>query len=262
MLSPAIKAKVKNNLSDSQIMTAKRTFYSVYSLFCRRSLTKLAIAFGTDKEGSHFYSKHYQHHFEPYRQKKLNVLEIGVGGYKHPKRGGESLRLWKAYFPKSKIYGIDIYDKSFHNEDRIKTFVGSQVDEEFLKRVVSEIGTIDIVIDDGSHLNEHVIKTFKILFPLLSPRGLYAIEDLQTSYWDEVKGEKWGGSPDLTAPHTSMNFLKSLIDGLNFEEFPVDTYKPSYFDRHIVGMHFYHNLAFIYKGVNNEGSNILGKRFQ
>ncbi len=33
-------------------------------------------------------------------------------------------------------------------------------------------------------------------------------------------------------------------------------------DRHIVSMHFYHNLAFVCKGENKEGSNILGKRFQ
>jgi demethylmacrocin O-methyltransferase len=58
-----------------------------------------------------------------------------------------------------------------------------------------------------------------------------------------------------------VNFLKSLIDGLNHEEFTLEGYKPSYFDRRIVAMHFYHNLAFIQKGRNDEGSNVLGKRF-
>jgi demethylmacrocin O-methyltransferase len=71
----------------------------------------------------------------------------------------------------------------------------------------------------------------------------------------------WGGASDLNAPHTSVNFLKSLVDCLNYEEFTLEGYKPSYFDRHIVGMHFYHNLAFIQKGDNDEGSNWLGKRF-
>jgi len=50
-----------------------------------------------------------------------------------------------------------------------------------------------------------------------------------------------------------------LIDGLNHEEFIDYKYKPSYFDKHIISMHFYHNLAFIYKGLNNEGSNIVKK---
>ena len=70
----------------------------------------------------------------------------------------------------------------------------------------------------------------------------------------------YGGSSDLTAPHTSMNYFKSLIDGLNHEEFTMDDYVPTYFDKHITAMHFYHNLVFIYKGRNNEGSNIIAKR--
>ena len=257
-VSAVVKGQLKRILNDSQIRASR---HLIYSLLYRNSLSKLAVGFGTDKENGHYYARHYQRHFESLRQEKLNVLEIGIGGYQNPKDGGQSLRMWKAYFPKSNILGIDIYDKSYHDENRIKTFIGSQVDEDFLRRVAAEIGTIDIIIDDGSHYNDHVIKTFKILFPLLNPNGIYVVEDLQTSYWDEVIGEHWGGSSDLMASHTSMNFFKSLVDGLNYEEFTFDEYTPTYFDRHIISMHFYHNLLFIYKGQNNEGSNILGKRF-
>jgi len=257
-VSTALKAQVKKILSDSQIRATK---HIVYSLLYRNNLRNLAMAFRTDKEGPHFYARHYQHHFHQLRRSKINLLEIGIGGYKDPKAGGNSLRMWKAYFANGNIFGIDIHDKAYHDEKRIKTFKGSQIDEEFLRNVVAEIGGIDIVIDDGSHYNDHVIKTFKILFPLLSPIGIYVIEDLQTSYWDEVAGDKWGGSSDLKAAHTSMNFLKSLVDGLNYEEFTVDEYTPTYFDRNIISIHFYHNLSFIYKGDNNEGSNVLGERF-
>jgi hypothetical protein len=62
--------------------------------------------------------------------------------------------------------------------------------------------------------------------------------------------------------HTSMNYFKTLVDGLNYEEFTLGEYAPTYFDRHITSMHFYHNLVFIYKGQNNEGSNLYGNRFQ
>jgi demethylmacrocin O-methyltransferase len=189
-------------------------------------------------------------------------LEIGIGGYDNPKVGGNSLRMWKVYFPNSNIFGIDIYDKTYHEEHRIKSFRGSQIDEDFLRGVVQEIGKVDIIIDDGSHRSDHIITTFKILFPLMDLNGIYVVEDLQTSYWDTMAGESWGGSTDLTAPYTSMNHFKSLIDGLNYEEFALDEYTPSYFDKHIISMHFYHNLLFIYKGLNNEGSNLLGKRFQ
>lgn len=233
---------------------------SLIGFLLRNNLSRLALVCGTDKQGPHQYAQHYQHHFEPVRRKKLNILEIGIGGYKNPKRGGESLRMWKAYFPKSRIFGIDIYDKSHHDENRIKTFQGSQTDTSFLRRVVEEIGRVDIVIDDGSHCNDHVIKTFKFLFPLLADKGIYVVEDTQTSYWSNVQGVNYGGSSDLTAPHTSMNYLKSLIDGLNHEEFTSDEYVPTYFDKHITAMHFYHNLVFIDKGLNDEGSNVIAKR--
>lgn len=234
---------------------------SLISFFLRKNLTQLALLYRTDKAGEHQYTQHYQRHFQPWRRKKLNILEIGIGGYENPKGGGRSLRMWRAYFPKSRIFGIDIYDKSHHDEKRIKTFQGSQVDTDFLKRVVEEIGRVDIIIDDGSHFNDHVITSFNFLFPLLADNGIYVVEDTQTSYWgSKVQDMDYGGSSDLTAPHTSMNYFKSLIDGLNHEEFTSDEYVPTYFDKHITAMHFYHNLVFIYKGFNDEGSNIIAKR--
>ncbi len=52
-----------------------------------------------------------------------------------------------------------------------------------------------------------------------------------------------------------MGFFKSLVDGLNYEEFIKPGYVPSYYDKNIIAMTFYHNLVFIQKGKNNEGSN-------
>jgi hypothetical protein len=260
---------MKNRLSSNFYYTAKgiaKKFFSdeqmryprhlVSRLFIGGNLDALAEFFGTDKNSSHYYTRHYNHHFQPFRNKSFNLLEIGIGGYENPWDGGHSLRMWKSYFPKANIYGLDIIDKSPHNEHRIKTYQGSQIDEALLKQITKETGGFDIIIDDGSHFNEHVIKTFQILFPLLNSNGIYAIEDLQTSYWEiDGNGVEWGGSTDLNAPFTSMNFLKKLVDGLNYEEFTSEHYQPTYFDRHITSFHFYHNLAFVYKGVNAEGSN-------
>jgi hypothetical protein len=53
---------------------------------------------------------------------------------------------------------------------------------------------------------------------------------------------------------TAINFLKSLVDCLNYEEFIHSGYQPSYFDRNIIGLHYYHNMVFVQKGDNNEGS--------
>jgi demethylmacrocin O-methyltransferase len=211
-------------------------------------LNNLALIYGSDKWGGHFYTQHYQKHFHKLRNKKLKILEIGVGGYDDPHYGGASLRMWKKYFPQSMIYAIDIYDKSPLQEKRIKIFQGSQADEAFLRKICDEAGPFDIIIDDGSHEVHHVLTSFKTLFPLMKEDGIYAIEDIQTSYLPS----HGGNSKHLDDPKTSMNFFKKLIDGLNYQEFLLPDYVPSYFDKHIVAMHFYHNLVTICKGHNDE----------
>lgn len=219
----------------------------------QNNLTKLALIHKTDKFGNHKYTPHYQKHFKQYRYKKIKLLEIGVGGYDNPLSGGNSLRMWKNYFPFGKIFSIDIVDKSFHEVKRIKIFKGSQIDEIFLESVLLETGELDIIIDDGSHINEQVIKSFQIFFPKLKTGGIYVIEDTQTSYW-----ETYGGSSkNLNQKGTIYHFFKNLIDSLNWQEFVIDDYQASYYDRNIISIHFYHNLIFIHKGDNNEGSNYL-----
>jgi hypothetical protein len=52
--------------------------------------------FGTDKWGDHWYTQHYQRYFRPLRDKRLTLLEIGVGGYEDSGEGGACLRMWKA----------------------------------------------------------------------------------------------------------------------------------------------------------------------
>jgi hypothetical protein len=217
-------------------------------LVYRNDLSRLALVFHTDKWGSHWYTQHYQRYFHPIRNKPLNILEIGVGGYADSAKGGGSLRMWKAYFPKSRIVGIDLYDKTSLSEPRIDIRQCDQTDEECLTRIAAEYGGFDIIIDDGSHLSEHVIATFKILFPLLRPNGFYAIEDTQTSYWPG-----WGGG--VKAPQSLMEFFKQLVDGLNYVEYPIQNYTPTYFDLNIVEAAFFHNLVILRKGNNDEKTN-------
>lgn len=217
------------------------------------NLNKLGLMFGTDKAIGHYYLPHYQKHFRPYKFKKIKLLEIGVGGYENPNYGGHSLRMWKSYFKKAQIYAFDIHNKLPLQEKRIKIFQGSQVDHSFLDILIKKTGKLDIIIDDGSHINQHVITTFKALFPHLKDGGIYVIEDTQTSYWKDYGGD----SEVLNNPNTIMNYFKGLTDGLNNKEFDKPGYNATYFDLKIVSMHFYHNLIFIYKGNNDEPSNLI-----
>jgi hypothetical protein len=215
-----------------------------------KNLIGLATYYGTDKWGGHRYAQHYAHHFHAMRNQPVVLLEIGVGGHTDPASGGASLRMWKHYFRKGKIYGIDLHDKSPHEEHRIKIFQGDQSDRQFLLNVIQEIGTPDIIIDDGSHVVDHVRVAFDTLFPLLATNGIYVVEDLQTSYWPE-----FGGSPCLSNDWTTLGWLKKRVDGLNYEEYLSDLGDAESLDRSVTGLHFYHNLAFVQKGENAEGSN-------
>ena len=244
---------LKKNLSKELRILIRKIVAFFVSPFISRNLTLLARLYGTDKAGSHLYTKHYANHFRKFKNKSINLLEIGVGGYDNPIDGGNSLRMWKKYFPFGKIYSIDIFDKSALQEDRIRIFQGSQVDREFLEKITNEIGDLDIIIDDGSHFNEHIIESFKILFPKLKDGGVYAIEDIQTSYWEDYGGD----SKNLNNPITAMNFMKSLTDCLNHQEIIDENYEDSYFDKNIISIHFYHNLVFIHKGENKEKSNMI-----
>jgi len=111
-----------------------------------------------------------------------------------------------------------------------------------LKKLISTIGKVDIVIDDGSHMNEDVITSFKFLFKKISPGGYYVVEDTQTSYWNE-----YGGGLKKQSKKTTMQFFGSLIDCPNYRYFEDEDYSSTYFDKFIKEINFYENIIFIKK---------------
>lgn len=238
-----LKLLLKEKLTYLQLRKLRNLYYYLTFISHRNNLTKLASIFGSDKGAHHKYTRVYMTHFRKYRFRKINLLEIGAGGYSNPELGGGSLRMWKRYFPLGRIYSIDIYDKSLLEEKRIKIFKGSQIDNQFLEKILEIISKPDIIIDDGSHINSHVIKTFNILFPELNYGGVYVIEDTQTSYWPEFGGD----SENLENSETIMNYFKKMTDSLNYKEIIRNDDNPSYFDKNIESIHFYNNLIFIYK---------------
>ncbi|MBB5159509.1 demethylmacrocin O-methyltransferase [Saccharopolyspora phatthalungensis] len=213
-------------------------------------LGRLSARCGSDKWANlHWYTQHYEHHFARLRDEPVRMLEIGIGGYQLTDQGGASLSMWQRYFRRGLVYGLDIFDKPGVRGSRIRAVQGDQSDPEFLDDLGRELGPFDIIIDDGSHVNDHVKTSFAALFPHVRSGGLYVIEDLQTAYWPGFGGN----DRDRTASDTSMGMLKTLVDGLNHKEMPMRARNgQSYTDRHIVGVHFYHNLAVIDKGLNAE----------
>lgn len=213
-----------------------------------KDLSELAARFGSDKWGGRWYTPHYQKHFGPYREQAVKVLEIGVGGYESPDAGGESLRMWKHYFRRGLIYGLDIVAKNGIDESRLQVLQGDQGDAQFLDSMARELGPFDIVIDDGSHIAHHIITSFNSLFPHVRPGGLYVVEDLAMAYWPG-----WGGGSDPSAQYTSMELIKDLLDGLHHQErIGSGDIQPSLTESTVTGVHAYHNLVVLEKGLNTE----------
>jgi cephalosporin hydroxylase len=129
------------------------------------SLDAYGILNGTDKSSlNHDYLRHYERILGHLRYEPITLLEIGVF------RGG-SLHMWSDYLEKALIVGVDIRPEcAEYAGDRREVEIGSQADKAFL----DDLGRRrrpDVIIDDGSHQADHVIATFRSLFPHLRPGG-------------------------------------------------------------------------------------------
>ena len=195
--------------------------------------------YNTDKV-QHGYLRIYDPIFSDYVDKEINLLEIGVF------KGG-SLFLWKDYFPKGQIFGIDLNAPlQLNNEERIKVFSGSQQDENFLTSVAKNApGGFDIIIDDASHIGKLTQTSFWHLFENhLKPGGIYAIEDWGTGYWgDWPDGEIYYPGKRLRA--LGFNFLERM-----------GVWKGKYFYNHSFGM-----VGFIKQLIDEQGFADLSRQY-
>jgi len=186
------------------------------------------------------YFEAYDFHLAPFVDKPINLLEIGIG------QGG-SLAMWRNYFKKGVIYGLDCRPECKDYEgERLHILIGDQVDVGFLGKIATDIH-FDIIIDDGGHKMIEQLTSFNILFPALSDGGIYVVEDLCTSYWPA-----WNGG--LGLKHTFVEFLKSLIDKMNMwssrhenaldykSDIPIDR-----LEEMISSIHVYNGISFICK---------------
>jgi hypothetical protein len=171
-----------------------------------KRLDEIAKSIGTDKSSNiHNYCEKYEKYFPFERWENLKILEIGV-------LGGDSIKTWKEYYPNSTVIGIDINPDCIKYQDiknNIFVEIGSQDDPDFLKSIVEKWGSFDMILDDGSHMNNHVIFSFIKLIDSVKPSGIYVVEDSCTSYWPE-----YGGA--FRSPGTMMEFFKDMTDDVNF----------------------------------------------
>jgi hypothetical protein len=151
------------------------------------------------------YLTHYERHFASRRHEPISLLEIGV-------QGGGSLEIWATYFKQAThIVGCDIdpaCGELGFSDPRIQVVIGDINDDQTMQGIQAQSASFDIIIDDGSHQSQDIIKSFLNLFPCLSDGGVYLIEDLHCSYWDS-----YGGG--LFHPQSAISFFKKIVDTVN-----------------------------------------------
>ena len=122
----------------------------------------------------HNYSRQYNSLLHKFREKPIKYLEIGVFN------GGSIKAVRETFKNTSCILGLDIDIRCKYYEDienNIFVEIGNCTDSNFIQQITAKYGSFDVILDDGSHTNNDVIKTFELLFPLLNDNGLYIVED-------------------------------------------------------------------------------------
>lgn len=154
-----------------------------------------------NKTHCHPYTKFYDYIFNDIKNDNMNILEIGIGiinknNMRHMINfnyvTGASIYGWRDYFINSNIYAFDIDPNSkLKDENRIKTYILNQIDEENIINTFKNI-KFNIIIDDGCHIPEYQIKSLNIFIKNnnLSTNFLYIIEDCIPNLFELFKNQK------------------------------------------------------------------------
>ena len=182
---------------------------------------------------SHGYAKIYEKYFHKYKEKKLNIIELGSF------YGNASAALF-FFFKNSQIYSADINpDMYIYNSKRLENFFAdtssrSSIEENIIKKNIE----FDIIIEDASHMLKDQIISLFILFKILKSGGFFIIEEID---FPEKRDDMHANQefPDL------KTILKKINNNENFESKYINQYEKNY---------FLNNVDFIkfYKGNINE----------
>ncbi len=250
-----IKEAARRRLTSAQyealVRHRRSVGMSVIRMRARRKsdLDALARYYGTDKSSEdHGYTRLYRRHLRKQRTAVRSVLEIGVGGTTswsgfETAAGGQSLRMWRDYFPNAEIVGVDINEKNVRGA-RIHFERGDQSDGAFLQDIARKYGPFDLVVDDGSHIGRHIQASFAVLWEAVTPGGIYAIEDLPVAFH-----RGYGGGPAGT-PGTAVELIKTQVDNTirrHEETIGVVSFEPP-----LAAIHVYPEIVFFEKAPRGQ----------
>ena len=131
--------------------------------------------------------------FSPLIDKTITLAEIGI-------EDNNSIKMWRNYFKKAKIYGFEFDDKKIKKAKKHKlnkTYIRKinvhnekDITESFKKTKTR----FDIIIDDSTHIFEDQIRIIKNCYKFLNKNGILIIEDIDK----------------YTNKHSEENYFKNL----------------------------------------------------
>ena len=164
---------------------------------------------------AHGYSKFYEKVFLEFKDKKINVLEIGSF------YGNASAAMF-FYFRNANIFGADINPDMFnYNSKRMTSFfVNSSSTSSIQKNIIDK--KIKYKIEDASHMLKDQIISLFYLFPILESGGYFIVEELD---FPETREDMRIGQefPDL------KSILKNVLKKKDFNSKYIDQNLKNYF---------------------------------
>ena len=149
--------------------------------------------------------------------------------------------MWREWFgPKARIIGIDANPQALELMNfGFEIRIGDQSSREFWHDFFLDIGSVDVIIDDGGHWNEQQIKTVAFCLDHLRDGGCLIVEDTQTSYYS------WMGNPHQ---FSFINFSKYLVDMIHLRNTELRCAVPEdcQYVANIYKISYYNSLLCIY----------------
>tara|TARA_B100001758_G_C18355146_1_gene582247 strand:+ start:416 stop:1276 length:861 start_codon:yes stop_codon:yes gene_type:complete len=201
------------------------------------------------KHKSYFHA--YDNLLEEYIGKDITFIEVGV-------LDGGSLFMWQDFFgDKARIIGIEINESAkIWRDHGFEIFIGSQSDPIFWRDLFTQVGKVDVVLDDGGHTYQQQIVTVESCLPNIKNGGKIIVEDTYTSYQKEY------GYP---SKNSFINYAANLVDGINLRTPKVDNKRSN---KNISNISFFESIVSITvadeselaiaEGIKNNGA-ILDK---
>lgn len=245
-----------------------------------RSVEDLAEVFtkySTDKSTSHEYENLYHPYLSKLVRRKcrgateaertIRMLEIGLGCGGGMGGAGGSARAWNDLIRSPLKLDLHVmeYERvcgaQFAKENpSLATYhFGDQNNQDDLRQLLEASGSVsfDVIIDDGSHINDHQRNSLLALFPHVAPSGFYVIEDIVSSCAD------WGGYGDQPGTGGSPDCMHQALRPGETEAAPtifatiVDMQKHLLRNRSIPGMPFIRHVDLFSESVVFEAESRL-----